>query len=59
MWMSGTAGRSLAASGGQVDLRGCWQHTSVAVENQMAAGLSPEDLWQLEAALRACIDGLA
>jgi DNA-binding MarR family transcriptional regulator len=43
---------------GRAVLRAC--HAAAdAIEEQMLAGLSPEDRRQLEAALRACIDALS
>jgi DNA-binding MarR family transcriptional regulator len=43
---------------GRAALRACHQAAD-AIEDQMIAGLSPEDLRQLEAALRTCIDALS
>jgi len=43
---------------GRAALRACHQAAD-AVEGQMIAGLSPDDLGQLKAALRACIDALS
>jgi len=43
---------------GRAALRACHQAAD-AVEGQMIAGLSPDDLGQLQAALRACIDALS
>jgi hypothetical protein len=43
---------------GREALRACHQAAD-AIEDQMIAGLSPEDLRQLEAALHACIDALS
>lgn len=49
-----TFGRPIShrASDGRIGTR------TLAIEDQMVAGLSPEDLRQLEAALHACIDAL-
>ena len=43
---------------GRAALRACHQ-AAEAIEDQMIARLSPEDLRQLEASLRACIDALS
>jgi DNA-binding MarR family transcriptional regulator len=43
---------------GRASLRACHQAAD-AIEDQMISGLSPEDLRQLEAALRTCIDALS
>ena len=42
---------------GRAALRAC-HRAADTIEDQMVAGLSPEDLRQLEAALHACIDAL-